>query len=70
MLPMDSLYIQSRTVAPDPDSAAQVVYEKLEQQGYRVERLVMFPCPMQPYNNRVWVEFLARVEVEARRLEW
>lgn len=55
------IYLQSRIVAPDPDTAAEMVREKLEQQGYEVKRLRMWACPVQPY-KQIWIEYLARIE--------
>lgn len=59
---MDSLHIQSRIVAPDPDTAAEMVREKLERRGHEVERLRMWPCPVQCYPNMLWLEWIARVK--------
>ena len=55
-------YYQGRVVAPDPNTAAKMVIEKLRKKGYKVERLTMFPCPVQYVKGQIWIEWMARVK--------
>lgn len=58
---MDNIYLQSRITAPDPDTAAEMVWEKLAKQGYLVEKLKIWPCLVQCYEKQIWFEWIARV---------
>jgi hypothetical protein len=59
---MDKMYLQGRVVATSTDEAIEAIYEKLERQGYEVERVAAYPCLVQPYPWGVWVEYMARVK--------
>lgn len=60
---MNKTYLQGRVVAAGPDEAIEAIYEKLERQGYEVERVAAYPCPVQCYPGGVWVEYMARVRL-------
>lgn len=54
------VYLQGRVVARNSEEAVEKVHEALERQGYEVERLTMFPCAVQPYEQR-WIEYVVEV---------
>ena len=60
---MGKLYKQGRVVARSTEDARELITKINQDAGYLVERLIEIePCPVQPYRELTWYEYLAEVE--------
>lgn len=60
---MSKLYKQGRVTARSIEDARELIAKINRDAGYLVERLIEIePCPVQPYRELTWYEYLAEVE--------
>ena len=60
---MGKLYKQGRVMARSIEDARELIAKINQGTEYLVERLIEIePCPVQPYKELTWYEYLAEVE--------
>jgi hypothetical protein len=57
--------MQGRTVAKTYEEAVRMATEKIRAKGYESVNLRLYPCPVQPYPDRVWWEWVCEIQYRA-----